>query len=357
MSELRDMLGDTVRRLFGEAWSGAVRAFRPALWRQVVEMGLLDLLVPESAGGAGGQWRDAQAVLEAMGEYATPLPLAETLVARRYLAAAGVSVAEDPIGLGLRGTGRLEDVGGAWRFSGEIHGIPWGATANAIVAVIGDVCGDQVIAVERSRAHRAHETHNLAGEPRLHCVFQEANARRLGGDADARALLEGVALLRTAQILGALGAVLARSIDHASRRRQFGKPIGQFQSVQHALAIMAEETAAVGAACAGAFAAADRGDAGFEIAAAKLRANEAIGICTALAHQVHGAIGFTQECELHAFTQRLMSWRTEYGNDRMWAERLGRSIAREGASRFWADLTQRSDIAFSIPTLSREPHP
>ena len=189
---------------------------------------------------------------------------------------------------------------------------------------------------------------NLAGEPRVWFLFEDAPVQLLGPDgADANRLFDQAALLRVGQVAGALDAVLKRSVEYAGSRRQFGKPIGQFQSVQHALAVMAEETAAVKAVCSGAFAAADQGEAGFEIAAAKLRANEAIGVCTAISHQVHGAIGFTHECDLRQFTQRLMSWRTEYGNDRYWAERLGRAVADRGAQRFWADLTSRGDAMFA----------
>ena len=94
-----------------------------------------------------------------------------------------------------------------------------------------------------------------------------------------------------------------------------------------------------------AFRAATIGDASFEIAAAKLRANLAIDACTAIAHQVHGAIGFTHEYDLRHFTQRLWSWRSEFGNDRHWSALLGNAVIMRGADAFWADLTQRGDAA------------
>ena len=78
-----------------------------------------------------------------------------------------------------------------------------------------------------------------------------------------------------------------------------------------------------------------------EIAAAKLRANQAIGSATAIAHQVHGAIGFTREYALRGATQRLWSWRSEFGNDRYWSDRLGRAVIERGADAFWDDLTGR----------------
>ncbi len=68
----------------------------------------------------------------------------------------------------------------------------------------------------------------------------------------------------------------------------------------------------------------DPSAADFEIAAAKLRANRAVGVVTAVAHQVHGAIGFTEEYDLHRVTIPLMRWRSAHGNDAYWAQRLGR---------------------------------
>jgi acyl-CoA dehydrogenase len=99
--------------------------------------------------------------------------------------------------------------------------------------------------------------------------------------------------------------------------------------------------------CAGqaAFAAAGKydGAAEFEVAAAKLRANMAIGIGTSTAHQVHGAIGFTKEYSLHPLTRRLWSWRSEFGSDSHWSAIMGASVIAAGADAFWPTLTERSD--------------
>jgi acyl-CoA dehydrogenase len=93
----------------------------------------------------------------------------------------------------------------------------------------------------------------------------------------------------------------------------------------------------------GAAQAMSRGVATFEIAAAKLRANRAVGVGTAIAHQVHGAIGFTEEYPLHPLTRRLWAWRSEFGNDAYWSALLGPRIVERGADHFWADLTALTD--------------
>lgn len=156
------------------------------------------------------------------------------------------------------------------------------------------------------------------------------------------------AFIRVAQAAGALDAALAMSIDYSNTRQQFGKALSKFQAVQQALAIFAVEAAAVNVAGAAAAAAIDRngGDADaalFEIACAKLRTNKAIGQATAIAHQVHGAIGFTQEYDLHKLTGPLLDWRSDHGNDAYWAKLLGEMTANLGGAGLWAEITRRSD--------------
>jgi len=105
--------------------------------------------------------------------------------------------------------------------------------------------------------------------------------------------------------------------------------------------LLAGHTAAAGIAAANAFRAADRGDAVFEIAVAKTRTGEAAGLGAGIAHQCHGAIGFTYEHLLHFATRRLWSWRAEFGAENYWAAELGRGVARSGADALWSDLTAR----------------
>lgn len=145
---------------------------------------------------------------------------------------------------------------------------------------------------------------------------------------------------------GAMARALDLSIEHVNTRQQFGRPLGKFQAVQQSLAVMACEVRAVEAASA---ALATRIDATsfdaeaslFEIAAAKLRANRAVGVVTAVAHQVHGAIGFTEEYDLRRVTIPLMRWRGTHGHDAHWAQILGRQVAARGGRGLWETLTAR----------------
>ncbi|HWA02203.1 MAG TPA: acyl-CoA dehydrogenase family protein [Rhizomicrobium sp.] len=151
------------------------------------------------------------------------------------------------------------------------------------------------------------------------------------------------AMMLAAKMAGALGAALDLSVQYTRERQQFGKQLASFQAIQQQLAVLAEEAAAADMAAAAAFRAADfvskeGGDAWFEIACAKLRANQAARIGTGIAHQVHGAMGFTAEYRLQHLTRRLWAWGSEHGNERHWADRIGARIAARGPANFWPDL-------------------
>ena len=181
-------------------------------------------------------------------------------------------------------------------------------------------------------------------------VFRLAGYHALGIDLPALIVARAeavesdlaMAFARSCQIAGALDAALALSVGYVNERQQFGRPLGKFQAVQQNLASFACEAAAANCAAMGAAQALDRGEAHFEIAAAKLRANRAVETGTTVAHQVHGAIGFTQDYRLHPLTRRLWQWRSEFGNDAYWSRELGSKVVAAGAEAFWPDLTVRT---------------
>lgn len=333
MSDSQQMLVETADRLFADLAADGKLDF-PALWAQITETGFPSLLVGENEGGFGGDWLDAVAVLRLAGYHALAAPLGEAIVAARLAADAELSPTEALTVFSPATEGGID----AGKFSGRLKSVPWGRDAET---VIGTIDG-RLIRLRRADAVEIVHSENPVGEPRDTLVFDGASAEIAQADADLFAL---GALTRTALIAGALDASLLCSIDYANERVQFGKPIGKFQAVQQALAVFAEEAAAVNCAAQAAARAMDSGDAGFEIAAAKLRANMAAQVGHATAHQVHGAIGFTREYQLHRWTRRLISWTSEFGSERYWAERLGGQVAARGPDNFWSDLTARSDRA------------
>lgn len=329
MSQDLSLIVDTVERLFLESAQTA-EGFDLALWAQAEEMGLPALMVDESAGGLGFGWQQACEVFHVLGAHAVSLPLAETMFAARCFTANGHAVPQGVLSIAAHAQGSLNGD----RFSGSLRGVAFGRHAHTVLAQL-----DQTLfALRRADASDTLEALNPAREPRDAFDFDRASALVLNTEAGESLLLAG-ALVRTCQTAGALQAALRQTIDYARERKQFGRAIGQFQAVQQALAQFGSETAAVGCAARVAARALDAGPAMFAIGSAKLRANMATGFCTSTAHQVHGAIGFTEEYALRQWTQRLWSWRSEFGNDRYWSERLGSIVAARGPDSFWADLT------------------
>jgi acyl-CoA dehydrogenase len=322
MSALREQFVDAAEALF---------VLSPA-WPQLVEAGFPLLLVPESSGGIGGDWGDAVAVLRAAGAAALAQPLGEAILANWLIARAGQPLPGGLVTIGSGG-GRLAD----GRFTGFVAAVPWGREAGQVLATI-NADGDtpQLLLLPRGSVT---EGASPAGEPRDRLDYDGAPAVLLGG-ADH---LLFAAFLRAAQTAGALGAALALAVTHVEQRAQFGKPLSKLQAVQQSLAVLAEEVAAATMAVAAAAAALDRGGGAMEMMAARLRANMAIHRGVALAHQVHGAIGFTADYPLQRLTRRLMGWRSEFGGDR-WAEMLGMMALDAPGAQLWADITRKGDL-------------
>ena len=346
MNELQSILADTVNRLFTDQVTQPLREsaekgeWPGELWRQIEEGGLTLPQIPESRGGGGGTWQDAHIVVTAAGRFAVPLPLAETMVAAWLLSESGLDVPTGPLTVAPALPGdRLELTrdGSGWRLRGIATRVPWGRAVKHVVVAAGDM----IALVSRDNA-RVEPDVNLALEPRDTLRWDAAPvvAAALAGVRAANGPRLYGALVRSAQMAGGLEYLLAQTVRYVSERKQFGRPIGSFQAIQHQLALLAGHAAA-GIAAANAFRAADRGDATFEIAAAKVRTGEAAGLGAGIAHQCHGAIGFTYEHSLHFVTRRLWSWRAEFGAESQWAAQLGRDIALHGADGLWPYLTAR----------------
>jgi len=345
MNELRDILTSTATRLLGtevtkeslqEAEAGTWPA---ALWDALETNGLACPLVPEAQGGAGGSWEDAHVLLHAAGRHAAPVPLAETILASALLAGAGVDIPDGPLTVAPVRAGEALTLSGA-RLDGTVTGVPWGRAATR-VAVTARLDGRPHLALVDPARARCTPDRNLALEPRDTLAFDGTLVDAAVPLDDGDVAWRLGALVRAVQMAGALEALLEQSVRYANERVQFGRPIGKFQAVQQELAVLAEHVAAAGIAAEVACRAAGRGDAAFEIAVAKVRAGDAARVGAGIAHQVHGAIGFTYEHALHFSTRRLWAWRAEFGGETHWAAVLGRAALARGADALWPDVTAR----------------
>ncbi|HEY3908381.1 MAG TPA: acyl-CoA dehydrogenase family protein [Stellaceae bacterium] len=349
MSDSTDnMIVDTATRIFQDLCEPATvndaekGVWPKALWDALEQSGLTVAWVPEELGGAGAAMADGFAVLRAAGRFAVPAPLAETLMAGWLLARAGIAAPAGPMTVApVHADGDIV-LGGDGRLAGRARRVPFARNATHI-AVLVRRGGERLVALVGSGLPISHDQ-SLAGEPRDSVRFDGAvpeivESADLGEDVIQRF----GAAVRLQQMAGALEKILEQSVQWALDRSQFGRPIAKFQAVQHNLATLAGEVAAAGAAAdlaAEACAGPEPGAA--EVAIAKVRGGEAAGAGAAIAHQVHGAMGFTYEHSLHHATRRLWAWREEFGNEAVWAARLGRMVAERGADRLWPFITQHS---------------
>ena len=273
--------------------------FPERLWQVLCEAGLHLVGAPDS----GTSLADIFGLLKVAGRHAVPLPLAEVWVAGHVLVEGGglAVVADD----GLVAA--------------------WGRRAERVLTLDGRVATE--FSVEAGT--------NLAGEPRDRIEVKMAFEVDLPDK-----MPELMAITRAALAAGALERTLELAIEYATTRSQFGRTISRFQAIQHQLAVLAGEVAAAVRACDGAIEALDGDGFVHQAAAAKARVGEACGIAAEIAHQVHGAMGFTHEHTLHHFTRRLWSWRDEFGNEAFWQRRLGERLAATGADGLWDFITQ-----------------
>jgi alkylation response protein AidB-like acyl-CoA dehydrogenase len=324
------------------------QGWKEPLWQALAEAGLTLAWVPERFGGSGAGIADGFEILRVSGRYASPVPLAETLLAGWLLSQAGLAC---PAGRMTVAPARPQDritLHADGSLSGTAIGVPFASEAEHIAVLAEDETGTAV-ALLKTEDCRLSNGASLAGDALDTVNFERSKPQqivRVQDGVDRSALMLMGAAVRSVQAAGALEAVLEMSLRYANERIAFERPIGKFQAVQQNLARLAGEVAA---ALAAAGSAADTvahskkfDDALFvEVAAAKVRSAEAAAEGAAIAHQVHGAIGFTQEHILHRFTLRLLSWRDDFGDECHWAVALGNMVARHGADSFWPLIASR----------------
>ena len=302
-------------------------AWPERLWQFFAETGLAQAALPEEAGGAG--LAAGLAVLRAAGRHAAPIPVAETMIGTLLCHCAGAEPPDGPLTLYAPPGSALatqpavrEDIDAA-----TLPRVPWARIAT--VLAVG-APGQGLAFFEPADVI---EGANLAGEPRDDVAVSGPPARlvALPPEVDGFALM---ALARAAQLRGAMEQVLDMTVGYAGDRVQFGRPLKRFQAIQHYLAEIAGEAAASGAAVDAAAQAPNT----FGFAVAKARASQAAGTVARLAHQVHGAIGYTAEHDLHHWTKRLWAWRDECGNEAYWWQVLGAEAARSGSAALWPTM-------------------
>lgn len=353
MSDSDNIIVDTTTRIFQDLCdpqtvnNAADDSWKKPLWEALEESGLTLTWVSDELGGAGADIMDGFDVLRAAGGFAVPVPLSETMLAGWLLGQAGIVC---PLGPMTAAPQRNDDkitLGDDGKLTGTCRQIPFAADAGNIAALAYKGNTPHVVLVDPASC-QITDGKGIAGDALNTVVFDGAVPNEVRAvDVTADALYMMGAATRAAMIAGALEAITNISVQYAQDRVAFERPISKFQAVQHNLATLGCEAAAA-AAASGSAAEAIQSLGEFEsdailleIAGAKIRCGEAAGQGAAIAHQSHGAIGFTKEHILNRFTRRLWAWRDEFGNESTWAVRLGNKIAENGADELWPLVASR----------------
>lgn len=344
-AELSELVDDLGRRSYDANLGrrGLPARFDDALWRNLDDTGLARLTsTPDSDAGP----RELAVALYGLARHAGSVPLAETDSLAGWLGReAGIELPDGPLTVAIADADTDSE-----RVTGTAHDVPWGRACTTVLAVRGPD-GLRIGVLDVDPGNR-DDGHNLAGEPRDSIAFDVAadQLRTVAPSVEDELIRRG-AWARCVQIVGALDAAAALSVEHTRQRIQFGRPLSAFQSVQQSLAGMAGEVERSRAAVELAVAAADEhGFASphtdYAVAVAKITVGRVVGLVTTTAHQLHGAIGVTREHALWLFTLRAQSWVSDYGTTNHFARRLGRlALAAEDPwDLVTGDLTQLENI-------------
>lgn len=263
------------------------------LWQELAEMGVFGLCVAEEQGGAGLGWIEAMVVFEELGRSLVPGPLAATFLAAQHLPEAA---------------------------NGEAAVTMLEAEARPVMVehpdfadLLAVIDGEAVRIVDWSSQKLASPDEATSLDPltpviRLEeeCFYRQLEASStLDGEA-ALWRLQGAALVAAQQLGIAAGATVS-AVSYAQERKQFDKPIGQFQAVKHLCSDMLTSVEVARAAVYYAGALLDDpafGDVQRAVSAARLMASEAANLCGRNCVQIHGGMGYTWEMDAHLYLKR-----------------------------------------------------
>ena len=271
----------------------------PVLWARLAEMGVLGMMIPETSGGLGGDYLDTVLLLEELGRAAVPGPVIETMTVGA-IALAGTRWASGIADGTISVTAAL---------MGERY-VPHGSTSAVVLtAESGVVCAAESNSLNQKTVHGIDGGRHLS-------IIEGAVEHDTIIDIDADALIDAGALAAAAYLLGLSSRMLAIAGDYARDRRQFGQPIGAFQAVKHLMAnALLQVEFARSAVYRAAWSYANNSpNRARDVSMAKALISDATQKAARSALQVHGAIGYTWECDLQLFMKKAWALSPAWGS-------------------------------------------
>ncbi len=304
-----------------------------ALMNQVLESGLLGMLVPETLGGLGMGPTDFILLAESCGEVALPEPVVET-------AMVALPLLVDILDRGL-GNGDVQQV-----IDGVIAGdlkVAVGHPINPCVNFADSADwlllpqGAEIYLVPRSAVTLTARKSVDPSRRLFEVEFETDRARRIAdGDVGAdlwRATLNRGALATAAQLVGLSKGMMTQSVQYTTDRQQFGRPIGANQAVKHLLANVAvqHEYAKPVVYRAAYTVGVSPSRADFAVSHAKAAAARTALLAGRNTIQAHGAMGYTWECDLHIWVKRAWALAREWGGEGFHKNRIHEWLLRPNA--------------------------
>jgi acyl-CoA dehydrogenase len=306
-------------------------------WDMIRELGWPTAGIPEALGGGGGDIADVLALAEGLGRNAVPLPLLEAQSACAALAVSGrTDLLSAPLVVETWPRWSALSVisdNGRLRVSGTARRTPWARHASAVLIRVTEAGTHRWIACDLPNgAVSITPGTNLAGEPRDDVRFDDLVVPAASGwECPDGSLAALGTLLRCAALAGAIDATVALTSRYVREREQFGRPLRALQSVAQAVAMMRTQLSAARAAVE----AAAQSPVAVNVLAAHVDLAGYAGRVARTAHDLHGAMGITEEYGLHPLTKRLWAWPEEGIRQLDARTELGRRAAAGGVAGLW----------------------
>jgi alkylation response protein AidB-like acyl-CoA dehydrogenase len=371
LSESQQILKDTARKFFaGESPIAAVRktmetdtAHDAALWTKLAEQGFTGIITPEEYGGMGLGKVELVLLMEEAGYALLPGPFFSTVaLAGSVIDACGMPEQKKKylgrIAAGqARATLALVEAAGSWdpdglkisAAGGKLNGTKLFVTDAAVADFIVVVASGDIFVVD-GKAPGLHielmKGMDLARK--IYAVeFKNTPAEKLGDSSGLAGALNVATAALCAEMTGGMQRTLELTVAYAKTRKQFGKPIGIFQAVQHLCADMYLETESSRSATYYAAWALEENvpDAAAAVSVAKIYASDASRNVGNHGIQVHGGMGFTWENDIHLYYRRAKASETMLGDAAFHRERIARLVIDGAAPGKKRQQTEQAALA------------
>jgi alkylation response protein AidB-like acyl-CoA dehydrogenase len=352
LSESQEFLKDSARKFFaGECPSAEMRrlmetgtAYDAALWSKLTDQGYTGIIFPEAYGGVGLGKVELMLLMEEAGRALLPGPFFSTVVLAGSVLDAVASPAHKqkylaPICRGeARSTVAILEANASWNprdiqltaANGKLTGEKYFVSDAAVADFVFVVARNGVFIVN-SKAPGLKISPMTAMDltRKLYVVeFHNTPAEEIGATANLERAFDVATAALAAELVGGMQRTLEITVEYAKTRKQFGKPIGTFQAVQHQCADMYLETESSRSAVyyAGWALEENSPDASTAVSIAKMYASDAARTVGNRGIQIHGGMGFTWENDVHLYYRRAKGSETAFGDATFHRERIATKV-------------------------------